>query len=183
MQKISVDRSGEGTDQMEMLLQAVKHRLDLRPPVEEDALPLHHDLPLLLRMRLRKDNGAELFVDILPHHDAAVVDISHGELRCVIDEFGKHLSVVLGGRREVERTDLAVEAHGCMQLEPVVRSLVIVSEGCNAFGYPMRRCTMQFADFKHGGIHDADRSIAAEFFEEIPHLRQHSMTVCDEILV
>jgi hypothetical protein len=163
-----------------VFLESVVHRFDFGSPVEEDALPLCHDLGLLLRMRSSDHDRAKLLVDILPHHDAAVVGVTHSKSGAPINEFREDLSVEDIRWGEVERAKRSIETDGQMELEAEVRSLVVVPKGGDILGYPMPRCTMQLAHFEDGGIHEADRTVNAQRVEQIPHLREHPMAVGHE---
>ncbi len=183
MQEVAVDRSGKRTDQVKVFFESIIYCFDFRAPAEEDLLPLCHDLCLLLEVRSGEYDGAELLPHMLSHHDASVMRVSNGEASAVINQFRQDLTVVDIRWREVEVAQLAIEADRQVQFETVVRTLVVVSEGSNVFGYPMPTCSMQSADFQHGGIDETNRSIDAEIFQELPQVWKNSMTMCEEAVV
>ncbi len=183
MEEVAIDGPGKGADEMQMFFELVVDGLNLRSPVEQVSLPLRRDFRFLFVVGCCENDGFESFPDKLPHDVAPVVGVAHGDSGPMVDEFGKDLAVVDIGGREVESAEFPRETHGGVQLESVVRSLVVVAEGSNVFGDPMLIRTMNLAHLEHGGIHETDRRIRAKVFEKMPQLRQHPVAMGEETVV
>ena len=162
MEQVAIDGTGKGTDQVQVFFQAVEDRLDLGSPVEEDLLPGGDDLLFLTGPRRRDhDQIRGCLSYLLEHHRCAVQRVSDDKVRAMIDQFGQDLRVVFRCGREVELAQFSPQIRGEMQLESEVPALVIFPEGSHIPGNFVMIGTVEFTDFQHGGIDEADGGIDA----------------------
>jgi hypothetical protein len=142
-----------------MLFEIVKGTFNPSSFVEQEELPPLHELFVLFRMWWRQDVGLVLTPHLSSHDRSIVGAVTDGNASGVIDQVRYLLSVVFVGGCEVDSGQLSRWIDCSVQFEAIVPALPVLTEGGNAFGYPMPVSPHQPTDMEHRAVHESERSI------------------------
>jgi len=152
MGEVSKHGSREGSHQMQMLLEIIKHRFNFRSFSQEKVLPGSNDFLFLARKGRGEDERSLGIPDPFPQFLSSIRQISDSDLCCIANEMWNQMLLMDIGRSEGNGTEKSVSINGRMKLESEMPTLMVLAKGGNSFGNLVIIGSFVFADREHGPV-------------------------------